>query len=329
MTVTRRLVLSGLLAAPAIGKTITGRALGAEPVSYLYPAPPFLPAFVPHQLADKRGYFAANGLAMSFNVGKGGADVAKQVAVGNADLGGGVGETSMIVRANGLPVRGVALLGGRPLFHVAARKAVNIEKSKDLSGKKIGVIAFQDTSYYTLLGMLAALGIHKEDVQIQAVGAAGVTQLMIAGALDAIVAVPEWSVAIENAGVPLDYYPIDKIVPSMAQAVLTSDALTRNRPQVIKAFVGALLHALHDCMANPAAAAKDFVAAVPQQAGKEAEIESIIRRYVRDVYPTDPPGSLGKFDPDRLARIEKSYLAKGVIHTAVPVQDLYSNDFVG
>ena len=44
MIFTRRAVLGGLLAAPMIGK-----ARAMEPVSYLFPAPSFLPAFVPHR----------------------------------------------------------------------------------------------------------------------------------------------------------------------------------------------------------------------------------------------------------------------------------------
>jgi NitT/TauT family transport system substrate-binding protein len=324
MTATRRAVLGGLLAAPMIG---TARA--AEPVSYLFPAPSFLPAFVPHRLAETRGYYAAQGLAVTFQTGRGGADVAKQVAVGNADLGGGAGETAMIVRANGLPVRGVALLGGKSLYQIVARKAAGVKTLADLRGRKIGVIAYQDTGYYTLLGVLASFGIHHTDAQIQAVGPAGMTQLMIANSLDAIMAVPEWSVMIEEAGVPLDYFPIESVMPSMAQAVLASDAIIGKRPQVVHGFATAVLHAVRDCMQDPAAAAADFVKAVPQQAGKAAEIEVILKRYGRDVYPATPPDSLGRFDPARLAAVQKIYLANDVIQTAVPIQELYTNDFVG
>jgi len=187
MRMTRRATLgiavTGLLAAPAVR-----RARATEPVSFLFPAPAFLPAFVPHHLAMKRKYFAAEGVEVTFHTGRGGADVAKQVAVGNMDLGGGVGETAMIVRANGLTVKGVALLGGGPLFQIACRKAANIKTLDDLRGKKVGVIGYQDTSYYALLGVLAARGMHRPDLEIQAVGAAGITQLMIAGSLDAIMA---------------------------------------------------------------------------------------------------------------------------------------------
>jgi NitT/TauT family transport system substrate-binding protein len=323
MKLARRTVLTGLLAAPMIRP-----ARAAETVNYLFPAPSFLPAFVPHRLAEQRGYYAAQGLAVTFQTGRGGADVAKQVAVGNVDLGGGVGETSMIVRANGLPVRGVVLLGGKSLYQIAARQAAGVKTLADLRGKKIGVIGYQDTGYYTLLGALASVGIHKTDLQIESVGPAGMTQLMIANSLDAIMAVPEWSVTIEAAGTKLDYFPIDQVMPSMAQAILASDQIIQKRPQVVHGFVAAVLHALRDCMDDPAAAARDFVAVVPQQQGKEAEIEVIIRRYVKDVYPTDPPSALGRFDPARLQKVQDRYIANNVIQTAVPVGELYTNDFV-
>src|ERR1700761_700186 len=229
MPMTRRSFAGGLLAAPAL----CSRAFAAETVTYLFPAPAVLPAFVPHQLAQKRGYFAAEGVAVTFQTGRGGADTAKQVAVGNVDLGGGVGETTMIVRPNGLQVRGVALLGGRPIFQVAARKAANIKALTDLRGKKVGVVAYQDTGYYALLGVLSASGLKKPDLEVQAVGPAGVTQLMISGALDAIMSGPDWSATIESAGVALDYFSIDDVFPAMAQAILASDDTIKKKPDAV------------------------------------------------------------------------------------------------
>jgi NitT/TauT family transport system substrate-binding protein len=320
----RRHFLGGLLSLPALS-----RARAAQPVTYLFPAPAFLPAFVPHHVAMQRGYFAAEGLAVTFQTGRGGADAAKQVAVGNADIGGGVGETTMIVRANGLPVRAVALLGGRPIFQVAARKAAGISGIKDLRGKTIGVIGYQDTSFYALLAIMAAAGMKRTDARIEAVGPAGMTQLMIAGSLDAIMATPDWADAIAQANEPLDYYPIDAIFPAMAQAVFSSDAFIAKNPDATRGFVHAILRAVRDCMADPAAAARDFVAAVPQQAGKEAEVERILRRYDSDVYVTKTPADLGRFDPKRLATVQTFYRENDIIQKSVPIDDLYTNQFVG
>lgn len=327
MSLTRRTVLRGLLGAPLAAPAIR-RARADETVTYLFPAPSFLPAFVPHQLAQKRGYFTASGLTVTFQTGRGGADTAKQVAVGNADLGGGVGETSMIVRPNGLPVRGVALLGGRSLYQIASHQTAGVHGPADLRGKKVGVIGYQDTSYYALLGSLAAAGVKRDELEVQSLGPAGMTQLMIAGSVDAIMAVPEWTYQIESAGVKLDRIAIDSLFPSMAQAVLASDKIVKDRPAVVRGFVAAILHAMRDCIDDPAAAARDYVTGVPQQAGKAADVEAILKRYVADVYPVVPPMTLGLFDPKRLATVQRFYIDNKIIETAVPVEELYSNDFI-
>jgi NitT/TauT family transport system substrate-binding protein len=324
MNITRRTALGGLIAAAAVRPAFAA----PEQVTYLFPAPSFLPAFLPFHLALKRGYYEKNNVAVKFETGRGGADVAKQVGVGNADIGGGLGETSMIVRPNGLPVRAVAQLGSHPLFQLTTRKESNIKSLKELKGKKLGVIGYQDTSYYALLAVLAASGLKRDDLQVQAVGPAGVTQLMIAKSLDGIMAVPEWAVAIEGAGVALDYYPIEGIFPAMAQAILTSDKLIKERPAAVGGFVKAVIQAMRDCMADPASAAKDYVAAVPQHAGKEALIETILRRYVTQVYATTPASALGTFDPARLKKVQAFYVQNNIIPSAVPVEDLYTNQFV-
>lgn len=324
MKITRRAALGGLVAAVAVRPAFAA----PQAVTYLFPAPPFLPAFIPFHVALKRGYFEKNNVAVTFQTGRGGADVAKQVGVGNADLGGGLGDTSMIVRPNDLPVRAVAQLGSHPLFQLVTRKESNVKSLAELRGKKLGVIGYQDTGYYALLAVLAASGLKRTDLEIQAVGPAGVTQLMIAKSLDGIMATPEWADAIETAGVALDYYPIEGIFPAMAQAILASDKIIKERPEAVGGFVKAVMQAVRDCMDDPAAGARDFVAAVPQHAGKDAEMERILRRYVTQVYATTPAAALGTYDPARLATVQKFYVDNNIIQTAVPIEDVYTNAFV-
>ncbi|MGA7975174.1 MAG: ABC transporter substrate-binding protein [Pseudolabrys sp.] len=325
MKITRRTALGGLMAAAVVRPAFAA----PEKVTYLFPAPSFLPAFMPFQIAMKRGYYEANKLDVTFHVAHGGADVAKQVGVGNADIGGGMGETSMIVRPNGLPVRAVALLGSHPIFTLVTRKDANIKSLKDLRGKKLGVIGYQDTSYYTLLAVLAANGLKRSDLQVQAVGPAGITQLMIAKNLDGVMATPEWSLAIEGAGVALDHWPVEKYFPAMAQAILTSDGFIKKRPEAVRGVVHAVLRAIRDCMEDPKAAVRDYVAQVPQHKGKEAVMERILQSYVTQVYQTKPASALGKFDPARLKTVEDFYVKSKIIASAVPIKDLYTNEFVG
>ncbi|MEO9777958.1 MAG: ABC transporter substrate-binding protein [Sedimentitalea sp.] len=305
-----------------------GIAQAAEEITYLFPAPDFLPAFAPFQLAKSKGYFDDADLDVTFRVGKGGADVATQVAVGNADLGGGIGDTPIVVRANGLDIRGVALLGGRGLTQLAWRTDSGITGPADLEGKSIGVLSFQDTTYYNLLGVLASAGLDKSDVDIQAVGPGGIIQLSIAGNLDALSGVPEWIAAIEGAGVEMGQMPVDTVFPAMAQAIFASDETIAERPEMIEGFVGAVLQAVKDIQADPKAAAAEYVAIMPQHTGKEAMIEAIMRSYSDLVYPAAPDQPLGSFDPVRIKEVQSFYVDNGIVREAVPVEDLYTNDFI-
>lgn len=315
------------IAAAALALSSTA-AMAAEQVTYLFPAPDFLPAFAPFQLAKGKGYFDEAGLDVTFQVGKGGADVATQVALGNADLGGGIGDTPIIVRANGLEIRGVALLGGRGLTQIAWRKDAGISGLADLKGKSIGVLSFQDTTYYNLLGVLASVGLTKNDVDIQAVGPGGIIQLTIAGNLDAMSGVPEWIAAIEGAGVAMEQMPVDEVFPAMAQAIIASDKTIAERPDVVAGFVEAVLRGVRDISADPAAAAAEYVKLVPQHADNVAGIEAILRAYATLIYPEGENQPLGAFDPARIKAVQDFYVSAGLVRNAVPVEDLYTNEFV-
>jgi NitT/TauT family transport system substrate-binding protein len=326
MSITRRTALLGLsglaLAAPAV------HAQTPDRMTYLYPAPGNLPAFAPFALARQRGYYQAENLEITWQVGRGGVDVATQLAAGNAQLGGGIGDTSIIVRAQDAPVRGVALLGGRTLTQVYARRDANIRTLADLRGKRIGVLAFQDTTFFNLLGVLRSQNLRREDANIQAVGAAGMIQLMIAGTLDAICGVPEWAAGIEAANVPLDMFNIDAVFPAMAQAIMASDQTIARRPETIRRFVRATLRGIEDIKADPAAMSRLYTQAVPEHAGREAGIENIMRRYVQLVYTTDAGATLGRFDEARMSRVQAFYVENQIVQRAVPIRDTFTNDFV-
>src|SRR5947209_18768452 len=111
-------------------------AAAAEKITYLLPAPPSLPAFAPWVLAKHLGYYTEAGYDVDFVVARGGVDVAKQIGVGNAPIGGAIGDTPIIVRGNGVPVKAVGLMGGGALTVVVGRKNRGIDKLEDLRGKK-------------------------------------------------------------------------------------------------------------------------------------------------------------------------------------------------
>lgn len=309
-----------------LGGATQKAATAAEDITYLLPAPAFLPAFAPWTLAKARGYYAAEGLNVTFQAARGGVDVAKQIGAGNAVIGGAIGDTPIIVRANGIPVKAVAVLGGRSLMQLASHASSGIKSPADLKGKTITTLSYQDTTYYALLGMMAKEGLKKSDANIQAAGPAGVWKLFIAGKADAMAAVPDWIGIAMGAGKKVNIIPADNYFKSMAQAILASDDTIKDNPALIGKLVRATLKGMRDIMADPASAAKDFVVAVPQHKGKEKAMAAVFGMYNKYVYPGQ--AKLGAMDADRLRDLQDFYAANGFIKKKNALSDLYTNQFV-
>jgi NitT/TauT family transport system substrate-binding protein len=310
----------------AFGLAGAPRAAAGEAVTYLFPAPPGLPAFGPIRLAQGKGYFTAAGLDVSFAVGRGGVDVAKQVGAGNAPLGGIVADAPIVVRQNGVPIKIVAVFGGKGFMQLVVRADSGIAKPADLKGKTITVMSYQDTTYYALLGLLASAGLTQDDVDIQAAGPVGVWEAVATGKSAGMAGVPDWIAPVEAAGVQVKILPTDEFFPHMAQAIAASDATIKDKPAMVRAFVHAALRGMQDIMDDPAAAAAEFVAIVPEWKGKEAGVAAAFRYYATLVYPGQAVP--GEVNVERLAKLQDFYLAKGIIRQKTPVEELYTNEFV-
>ncbi|MGZ5988693.1 MAG: ABC transporter substrate-binding protein [Rhizomicrobium sp.] len=315
------LALFAVLAAP-----VSTPAFAAESITYLFPAPPILPAFGPIQLAKGKGYFSDAGLDVSFAVGRGGVDVAKQVGAGNAPIGGIVADAPIMVRGNGVPIKMVAVFGGKGFMQLVVREDSGIEKPADLKGKTITVMSFQDTTFYALLGLLASAGLTQDDVNIQAVGPTGVWEFVAAGKSAGMAGVPDWIPPVQAAGVKVKVIPTDEYFPHMAQAIAVSDQVIKDRPEMVQKFVTAALHGMKDIIDDPNKAADDFVTFVPEWKGKEGAVKAAFNYYAKLVYVGQ--AKLGEINVERLTTLQDFYLAKGIIQKKTPVEDLYTNQFI-
>jgi NitT/TauT family transport system substrate-binding protein len=324
----RRRVLAGGVGT-ALGFGVFGAASTAradEKFTYLFPAPPILPAFGPIRLAQGKGYYKEAGLEVEFAVGRGGVDVAKQVGAGNAPLGGIVADGPIMVRGNGVPVKIVCVFGGKGFMQLVVREDSGITKPADLKGKTITVMSYQDTTFYALLGLLASAGLTQDDVNIQSVGPTGVWQFVAEGKSVGMAGVPDWIPPVQAAGVKVRVIPTEEFFPHMAQAVAASDQIIKDKPDLIRKFVQASLRGMKDIMADPDKTALEFASFVPEWKGKEGGVKYAFEMYAKSVYPgQNVPGEV---DPVRLAKLQDFYLSKGFIQKATPVEELYTNQFV-
>ena len=328
MFIKRNFLHAAALATALIAALTTGptRAQQLEEVTYMLPAPAWQPAFAPWMLAQGRGYYAAEGLKVNFQAGRGGVDVARQVGAGNAVVGGATGDTAILVRSNGVPVKTVALLGGKAMMHMLVHDDSPIKSPKDLKGKTVTVMTLQDSGYYALLGLLGWADIPKGQVTVNPAGPTGVWQLFADKKADAMVGVPDWIASVRGTGAKIRLFNSDEYFNSMAQAIVASDETIQKRPELVGKLVRATLRGMADIMKDPKSATRDYVNYVPQFKGKEAYIEEVFGLYNTLVYPGQT--TLGLSDATRIAAVQKFYLTEGIIQKESPVGEIFTNQFL-
>lgn len=295
-------------------------------VTYLLPAPVNAIAFAPLMLAQHKNYYADAGLDVRFVSVRGGADVGKQLGAGNGHLGGALGDTSIILRQNDIPVKGVALLGGGTLHQLVTRADRNITQPADLKGKTLTVMSYQDTSFFAALAILAQGNLTREQVDIQAAGPNGIWQLVANGNADGLVGAPEMGAVAEETGADLKWTPTGEFFPGMAQAILASESMIKENPELIRKFVAATLKSLAEVRDDPEAAAKAYVEAQPGYKGREELVSKVLSYYAKNVYPGQEV--LGQFDPKRVSDLQDFYLEQGIIKSKVEPEDVFTNEFV-
>lgn len=326
MTTRRQFIQSVAAGAAIAGAPAILRAQTLEEVNYLLPAPATLPAFIPWVLAQQRGYYAKEGLKVNFQVGKGGVDVAKQVGVGNAPIGGAIGDTPIIARAQGIPVKAVAVLGGGSLTNLVVHEGQGVNGPADLKGKTVTVLSYQDTTFFALLGMLASANLTRNDLDIQAAGPTGIWQQFASGRAAAFAGPVDWAVNAKQAGAKPRILRADHFTQSMAQAILASDDMIQKNPALIGKLVRATLRGLADILKEGKGVVPDYVAGAPAFKGKEAFIEEVVALYTEFTYKGQKV--LGAMDPDRLAAVQRFYVQQGIVPKESPLNELYTNQFV-
>jgi NitT/TauT family transport system substrate-binding protein len=301
------LVLAGLaMTAAPVGAAPAGAApLAATPIAK--PAPEISRVmlavggqsamiYLPLTVADRLGYFKAEGLEVEINDFNGGSKALQALVGGSADVVAGVYEHTIRMQAAGQHLQAFVVMAKsmQLALAVARSRANQIKTVADLKGMRIGVSAPGSTTNMMVDRVLAGAHLGPNDVSIIGVGLSATAVAAIAsGRIDAICTAEAAVTLMERRGL------IDVLVDArteagtaavfggaMATSVLYAQtAFIRDNPRTIQALSNAIVRA--DQWINAAKPA-DIAALVPasfrmnDQAVYVAAIEK-----VRDGYSAD------------------------------------------
>ena len=145
--------------------------------------------YLPLTIAERQGYFKAEGLDVEILDFPGGAKALQALIGGSVDLVSGAYEHTISQQAKGQNIEALILQGKDAgiVLGMSKAKAAQYKSGKDLKGMKVGVTAPGSSTNMFVNILLAKEGLKPDDVAIVGVGASsGAVAIMKRGEIDAI-----------------------------------------------------------------------------------------------------------------------------------------------
>ncbi len=282
--------------------------------------------FAPFYVAQERGYFREAGLEVIPQYGIE-SDLLKLVGTGELSFMIGSGEEVILGRSQGLPVRYVMRWYRSFPVVLFAKTSQGISSPADLVGKQVGLPGLFGASYVGWEALVYATGLDANQVTLQSIGftqATAVSRDQVDAALDYVVNGP---VQLRLAGEEITVIPVSDYVDLPSNGIITNEQTIQAQPELVRAFVTALLRGLADTLADADAAFEISLQAVPEAGGEQAAVSRAIFDESLKLWQA-PAGELGLSDPAAWEQAAQFMKEMGLIQTEVVAADLFTNDFV-
>jgi NitT/TauT family transport system substrate-binding protein len=256
--------------------------------------------------AQKRGFFAAEGLDVTIQTARGSSEVITKIATGTADVGsGGLAALLQAKAEAGVPVTSIiAVFTVQPdsLFTV---EGSHIDTIKDIEGRKVATASFTSSNVVWPL-ILQAADVNASKVTLLKVDPGALAPLLASGQVDATInwttASPAFVKALDSVGKKLKILPWSAVgFDGYGYSVFAANKLIAERPDVVRRFVKAYMAAAKAAIENPADVANAMKSIFPEMD------EALIEEQFRTIVPlmnneiTKAEG-FGVFDKVRLAK---------------------------
>lgn len=278
--------------------------------------------YAPFYVALEKGYFAQEGLQVIMDYGTE-EDAVKKVASGSVDFGTSSGDSIILARSNGIPVKYVMRwYNGWPtaIFSLAEK---NITKPQDLVGKTVGMPGPFGANWVAWQALLDSQGIDPNSITVQMIGFTQVSAVS-SGQVDAAAgySVNE-PLQLEQQGVKVNVINTSDYVNLVPIGMFSSEDFIKNNPDTVRSFVRALMQGIQDTVKEPDFALEAVIRAVQYSGGEnraatKAGLDAAIK------YWTDP----GAYDDKTFDDTQNLMLKVGMITQATPVKDMYTNEFL-
>ncbi len=239
--------------------------------------------------ADQAGYYAAEGLAVTFQNAID-ADLVPKVGAGTLDLGLSDGTSVIPAVSQGVPIRYIATVYAKFPSIVFAKASSGITDADGLVGKKLGIPGKYGSSWIMLQALLASKQHTVSDLTITEYPDFGQGAAVAAGAVDAATGFDNNEpVQLKLTGEAVNVLRVDDVTPLPGPGIIVGTATLAAKRDAVAGFVRATLKAMNEIATTPSVGVDAAIQAVPELAKNRPLQEAILAATIADWRPTGGP----------------------------------------
>jgi NitT/TauT family transport system substrate-binding protein len=196
---------------------------------------------------------------------------------------------------------------------------------QDLKGRKIGLPGLFGATYVGLRALLFEAKMNESDVVLDAIGFNQV-DLMAAGQQDLIVGyTANEPIQLRAQGIPVTEIRVADYVHLASNGILASEKVISEKPDLVRAFIGAFIKGLADTIANPDEAIAMSKSFIPNFADLDSDVQKQILETSIEQWKTERPGYS---DPQAWENMQAVLLNMGLISEETDLNKAFTNEFI-
>ncbi len=280
--------------------------------------------FAPLYVAIEKGFFRDEGLDVNLDYSMEN-DNTVLCATDTIQFAIVSGEQVLLARAHEMPVVYVLAWYQQYPVGIAAKDTAGIQSVADLRGKKIGLPGLFGANYIGAIALLDSAGLKESDVVLDSIGFNQVEVLMADKDDAVVIYTTNEPVQLEKLGQKITLLRVSDAVDLVANGLITNEKTLKEKPELVKAMVNAILKGLDYTTDHPEEAfeiSKKYVENLAE-ADQEAQMQVLLNSI--SLWQAE---RMGFSNPQAWENMQSILLKMGLLTQEQDLSKAYNNQFI-
>ena len=280
--------------------------------------------FAPIYVSLEKDYFTEAGFDVTLEYGNE-ADAVALIGAGEQTFAIASGEQILLARAQGLPVVYVAAWYDQYPVGVVSLTEQRTRVPENLAGATVGLPGLFGASYIGFIALLDAGGLTENDVTMLSIGFNQVEAIATRQVQSAVIYLANEPVVLRSKGYEVDVIRVADYMQLVSNGLVTNEKTLAENPEMVTAFIGALLQGIADTVENPIEAYDISTIYVENLADAETDIQRKVLAESIVLWQTDP---LGYSEPAGWINMQQVLLNMGLLMEAQDLDRAFTNELL-